>query len=36
VWIVKGHSSGEALVSAAARVVDNLAQRLRDFMEGLA
>ncbi len=36
VWIVNGHPSGEALVSAAARVVDDLAQRLRDFMEGLA
>jgi hypothetical protein len=36
VWIVNGHPSGEALVSAAARVVDDLAERLRDFMEGLA
>ena len=36
VWIVNGHPSGEALVSAAAGVVDDLAHRLQDFMEGLA
>ena len=36
VWIVEGQPSGEALVSAAARVVDDLAPRLRDFMERLA
>jgi len=36
VWIVNGRPSGEALVRAAARVVDELAPRLRDFMDGLA
>ena len=36
VWIVNGQPSGEALVRAAARVVDDLAPRCRAFMEGLA
>lgn len=36
VWIVDGEPSGEALVRAAARVVDDLASRARVFMDGLA
>ena len=35
VWIVSGQPSGEALVRAAARVVDDLAPRSRALMEGL-
>jgi hypothetical protein len=33
-WSVTGNPSGDALVEAAARVVDDLTERVRDFMYG--
>ncbi len=35
VWIIDGQPSGEALVRAAAQVVDDLAPRLRSHIDGL-